>query len=428
MAALNIPFEITSVNGMIHFWRNDYTPVAAFVPQIVLYLLLNIFAVGYYGESEFYLSIFKLILAFALMFFTFITMVGGNPQHDAFGFRNFKGIDNAFPTYLGTGASAFWAAYNKGVFTIVGPEYLGMVAGEAENPRKTMPRAFKTIIYRLSLFYVVGALGVGIILKHDDPTLASAIANGASGANVSPYVIAMNNMKIKVFPHIVNAICVSSAFSAGNSYMYCSSRALFQLANRGFAPKLFTYTTKQGVPLGALTISFAFSLLALMQLGDTAKVALNWMVSLVTGAQILNYFFMMITYLHFFRACKVQGVSRLDMPLQAWTTKLQPYPAIFALFTLSLIVMFLGAQAFIPTFDVNSFLYYYLMVFIDVALFIFWKFFKKTEYVDPAKADLFTGLEEIDQHEIVYFEKQRKEEGTQKGFLPKLSKAFNSLF
>ncbi|GMG40421.1 unnamed protein product [Ambrosiozyma monospora] len=70
-----------------------------------------------------------------------------------------------------------------------------MVADETENPRKTKPRAFKTIIYRLvSLFYVMGALSADIILKHDDPTLASAIATGASSANVSPYKISMNNI------------------------------------------------------------------------------------------------------------------------------------------------------------------------------------------------------------------------------------------
>ncbi|GMG40420.1 unnamed protein product [Ambrosiozyma monospora] len=103
-----------------------------------------------------------------------------------------------------------------------------------------------------------------------------------------------------------SVIILFSQLVSGDPYMYCSSRALFQLANRRIAPKIFTYTTKQGVPLGALTISFAFSLFALMHLEDTAEVSRNWMVSLVIGAQILNYFFMMIIYLHPFRACKVK--------------------------------------------------------------------------------------------------------------------------
>lgn len=409
MVSLYIPFEITSVNSMIHFWRDDYNPADSFVPQIVIYLVLNVFAVNFYGESEFVLAIGKLILAIGLLFFTFITMVGGNPQHWAFGFHNYKGVDNAFPEYLGSGASAFWAAYLKAVFTEVAPEYLGMVAGEAQNPRKTMPRAFKGIIYRLSIFYVLGALSVGILLRHDDPTLVAAISNGAAGANVSPYVIAMQNLKIKVLPHIVNVLCMTSSFSAGNSYIYCSSRALYAMARRGKAPKFFTICLKNGVPIFGIAMAVAWSCLSLLQLGDTASVALDWMVNLCTGCQVLNYFFMMITYLCFYRACKAQNVDRLTMPLQAWTTKLQPYPAIFALVTTFLIVMFLGAQAFLPSFDVNSFLYYYLMVFVDIGVFVLYKLVFRTKRIKPEEADLFSDLAQIDEHERKFYAKHEEE-------------------
>lgn len=409
MVSLYIPFEITSVNSMIHFWREDYNPADAFVPQIVIYLLLNVFAVNWYGESEFFLAIGKLILAIGLLFFTFITMVGGNPQHWAFGFHNFKGVHNAFPEYLGTGASAFWAAYLKAVFTEVAPEYLGMVAGEAQNPRKTLPRAFSGIIYRLSFFYIFGALSVGILLKHDDPTLVAAVTNGAAGANVSPYVIAMKNMNIKVLPHIVNALCITSSFSAGNSYIYCSSRALYAMAKRGCAPKFFTICLKNGVPIFGIMVAVAWSCLSLLQLGSSAGVALDWMVNLCTGCQVMNYFFMMITYLCFYRACKTQGVDRFKMPLQSWATKLQPYPAIFALILTGIIIMFLGCQAFIPSFDVNSFLYNYLMVFVDIGIFILWKLIKRTKFIKPEEADLVTGLAEVDEHERKYYAAHEKE-------------------
>lgn len=403
MISLYIPFEITSVNSMIHFWRDDYSPAAAIAPQIVIYLLLNVFTVRWFGESEFYLSIGKMILAVGLLMFTFVTMVGGNPQHDAFGFRNFKGVSNAFPDYLGSGESAFWAAYLKAVFTEVAPEYLGMVAGEAADPRKTMPRAFKTIIYRLAFFYVLGALSVGIILNRQDPTLAAAVAAGAPGANVSPYVIAMKNMTIKVLPDIVNVLCITSAFSAGNSYVYCSSRALYALAQRGFAPRVFRVCLKNGVPVYALAMAIGFACLSFLQLGDAASVALNWMINLCTGGQVLNYLLMMVTYLHFYRACKVQGVDRLTMPLQTWCTRLQPYPAIFALVCEFLVVMFLGCQAFLPKFDIDSFLYYYLMAFVAIGSYTGYKLVFRTHRVKPEEADLVTGIAELEEYEREYY-------------------------
>lgn len=95
---------------MFHFWRNDYNAVETFVPQIVIYLLLNIFAFDYYRESEFVLAIGKFILALVLIFSTLIAMIGGNPQHLAFGFYNFEGVKDAFPFYLGSDALAFWEA------------------------------------------------------------------------------------------------------------------------------------------------------------------------------------------------------------------------------------------------------------------------------------------------------------------------------
>jgi hypothetical protein len=52
--------------------------------------VLNGLAVRWFGTSEFYMSIFKIFLMVGLIVYTFITMVGGNPQHDAYGFRNWK--------------------------------------------------------------------------------------------------------------------------------------------------------------------------------------------------------------------------------------------------------------------------------------------------------------------------------------------------
>ena len=51
-----------------------------------------------------------------------------------------------------------------------GPEYISMIAGEAKDPRKTVPRAFKTILARLIVFFLGGALSVGILVPYDDKT------------------------------------------------------------------------------------------------------------------------------------------------------------------------------------------------------------------------------------------------------------------
>lgn len=51
---------------------------------------MNGLMVRYYGISEFYLSIFKVFLMVGLIAYTFVTMVGGNPHHDVYGFRYWR--------------------------------------------------------------------------------------------------------------------------------------------------------------------------------------------------------------------------------------------------------------------------------------------------------------------------------------------------
>lgn len=85
-----IPWEISALELILGFWSEDIPLGAICAACIVAYGILNVFAVRWYGESEFWLSTGKVILVLIVFGFTFVTMVGGNPQHDAYGFRYWK--------------------------------------------------------------------------------------------------------------------------------------------------------------------------------------------------------------------------------------------------------------------------------------------------------------------------------------------------
>ncbi|KAI5283328.1 hypothetical protein KEM52_003424 [Ascosphaera acerosa] len=60
--AFQIPFEAVACNLLLNFWT-DRIPVAAVVAVVLIaYLLINVFAVDIYGESEFWLSLGKMVL------------------------------------------------------------------------------------------------------------------------------------------------------------------------------------------------------------------------------------------------------------------------------------------------------------------------------------------------------------------------------
>ena len=212
-------------------------------------------------------------------------MLGGNPQHDRFGFRYWKN-PGSFAELYKTGDLGrflgFLQCLIQASFTIAGPDYVSMAAGEAENPRVVMPRAFNKVFGRLMAFFVLGSLAVGINVPYNDPELKDAFSTGKPGAAASPYVVAMNRLKITVLPDIVNALVLSSAFSAGNSYVYCASRSLFGLALEGKAPKIFTRCTRQGVPVYCVLLVLLLSLLSFLQVSNNSAVVLQWFVNLVS--------------------------------------------------------------------------------------------------------------------------------------------------
>ncbi|ETS76865.1 hypothetical protein PFICI_10739 [Pestalotiopsis fici W106-1] len=388
--ALLIPFEITALNLVLTYWRDDIPVAAVCAACIVLYGLLNVLAVEAYGEAEFWLSGGKVILIFILFFFTLFTMCGANPQHDAYGFRYWSD-PGAFNTYLAGGDlgrfEGFLAALWSASFTVVGPEYIAMVAAEAKRPSIYIKSAFKTVYWRFGIFFILGALCVGIVIPYDDETLVGIYdgSTGGSGtAAASPYVIAMKNLGINGLPHLTNALMLTSIFSAGNTYTYCASRNLYGLALEGRAPKFLRKCTKNGVPIYCFAIVMLFPFLSFLSVSSSSGTVLTWLVNLITAGGIIDYIVMSTTYLFFYYACKAQGVDRRTFPYHGWG---QPYCAWISLCGMTVVVFCYGYSSFVP-WSVENFFIYYTMVILAPVLFFSWKLIHRTKIIRPSEADL----------------------------------------
>lgn len=327
-------------------------------------------------------------------------MVGGNPQHDAYGFRYWNN-PGAFNEWRSTGMTGqfegFLAALFIAPFIIVGPEYLSMAAAEVKHPRIYLKNAYKTMYWRFALFFLGGALCVGIVTPYNNEIIQGIISGKLSGgtAAASPYVIAMKELGIGILPSVTNALIATSIFSAGNTYTYCGARSLYGLALEGRAPRFLTKCTANGVPIYALAVMMAFACLSFLQLSGGSAVVLNWLVNLITAGVIIDYQVICLTYLYFYRACKAQNLDRKTLPYYGWG---QPYCAWAGLITMSLTVFFYGYTSFAP-WNVSSFFTYYGLVIAAIATYSFWKIFKKTKVVSPLEADLIWNRPNIDAYE-----------------------------
>ncbi|KAE8153105.1 amino acid permease/ SLC12A domain-containing protein [Aspergillus avenaceus] len=412
--ALGIPYEIVAINILLTYWT-DKIPVAAVVVVImVIYGILNILTVRYFGVSEFYLSSFKIILMSGLILYTFVTMLGGNPHHDRVGFRYWND-PGAFVSYLVPGSTGrllgVLSCMIQASFTMVGPEYISMAAGEAERPRKVMRKAYVSFGWRLMLFFCLGALCMGIVIPYDDPTLAAMLDGTKEGSGTgaaSPYVISMNHFGIKVLPDIVNALIMTSVLSAGNNLVFSASRTLYGMSVEGKAPKLLSKTNRAGLPYNAVAIPMAFCALGFLQVSNSSATVLNWLVSCITASYLLNYFGTCITYLHFYASLRRQGVRRESLP---YRSRFQPYTAWYALCGTGVMVLILGYTLFLTGgWDTTTFFLDYVMIAFFVLTFVFWKVFRRTRHVRIGTADLQLGRikREIDEYEEVEAVRRRE--------------------
>lgn len=275
-----------------------------------------------------------------------------------------------------------------------------MAAGEAENPRVVMPRAFNAVFYRLTAFFILGSLAVGILVPYNDVEMATAFKTGAPGAAASPYVVAMNRLRIRILPDIVNAMVLTAAFSAGNSYVYCASRSLFGLALEGKAPAFLTTCSRRGVPIFCVIAVLLIALLSFLQVSHNAAVVLQWFVNLVTASQLINFTVMCVTYLRWHAALKAQGVSRDSLPYQA---PLQPYAAWYGLIGCFIMTFVGGYTIFLPgLWDIPTFLFSYTMTGICPVLYIGWKLINRTRIYEASEVDLFKDIKEIEDYHQNY--------------------------
>ncbi|KAI0034483.1 general amino acid permease 1 [Vararia minispora EC-137] len=398
--AITIPVEITASQILISFWDDSHAHAVGYTLVVTVCVsLINILGVRYFGESEFFFSCIKLLLITGMIIAGLVIDLGGGPTHDRLGFRywNNPGAVNRAGLVSNVATDRFLAIISTFVgaaFSFQGVELVAIAASETENPRRNIAKAVRRVFWRICIFYILGILISGMLVPYDDQQLL----NGGGTAAASPYVIAIQRAGIRVLPSIINAAIFSSAFSAGNSFLFCSSRILYGLALRGQAPKIFTYTTKQGLPIVAVVVCSLFGFLSFMNLSNGAQQVFNWFVNLSTIAGFFTWAAINLTYIRFWRGHRVQGIDRTKL---AYWNKLQPGLAIYGFFWTSLFILINGYRVFFPSqWNVSTFLTAYINVPIFFALFLGYKIFYRTKFWRAHEMDFWRGIPTLEETDV----------------------------
>jgi amino acid transporter len=400
--AITLCAEISAAAVVISYWQGakDINPAPWITLIIILIVCLNIFAVSIYGEAEFIFASVKLVTIVGLLIMALCIDLGGSPTGDRLGFRYWKSPGAIKQFYvvdesranLGRFLAFFYTLANA-AFSYGGVEMVAVAAGEAEDPRRNIPKAVRRVFWRILFFYVLGTLAIGVLVPYDDPTLAEAHKNSVSTAAASPWVVAIKNASIPGLDSVINAVILTSASSSGNAFLYTGSRYLYALAQNGQAPRFLLKCSKSGVPVYAVGVTASISLLTYLSCGSGgASKAFGWFQNITTLAQLFSWVSICAAYLKFYYALKAQGVDRNTL---VFKSKFQPYTAWVSLIFFSVIIIFNGFYTFHP-FDVGAFLTQYIGIAIYFVFYVFWKVFKRTRMVPAAEADIFTGKAALD--------------------------------
>ncbi|KAI0841596.1 putative amino acid permease [Hypoxylon sp. FL0890] len=395
------PNQLTAAALVIQFWlpRDRVNPGVWIAIFLVAILTINYFGIRFFGEFEFWLSSFKVVVIVGVIFLSLIIAAGG-ADHDARGFRYWND-PGAFAPYIATGSwgefLGFWSTMVTATFAYLGTELVGVTVGEAQNPRKTIPRAIKLTFYRIVFFYVISILLIGMCVPYNSPELA--FANNSSGnANASPFVVAIKLAKIPALDHILNACILLFVFSAANSDLYIASRTLYGLSSDGAAPSIFRRTNHNGVPLYSLFTSASIALLAFLNVSDDSKAVFSYFVNMTTIFGLLTWISILVTHIWFVRARRAQGIENELMP---YIAPLGIWGSYGALFMCCLIALTKNYDVFVGDWNKKypTFITGYLGIPIYLVLIFGHKLWTKSKGVRPHECDFYTGKDIIDREE-----------------------------
>ncbi|KAA1073151.1 hypothetical protein PGT21_001630 [Puccinia graminis f. sp. tritici] len=398
-----VPSEVIASAIVVEYWKTPVNKAVWVTLFIVLGCAINFLGVRWYGETEFAFAAVKVVAVVILILVGIVIDLGGTPTHDRIGLRNFINpgpfnqlheIPGAVGRFL-----AFWTVFLQATYSYMGTEMVAITAGEAANPRKTVPKAIERVFYRILVFYLGSTLTVGLLVPSSSPDLLG----GTGDASSSPFVIAIKAAGITVLPDLINVVILVSAISAASSKLYGGSRVLFGLSKDGMAPRIFSKCNGSGLPIWALMATCSAAGLSYMCLNNKASLAFQWFQNLSAMTGILTWWAVLVSYLFFYNGLKVQGYSRDALHYKA---PFQPYASWIGVIMLTLIMFMSGFETFLKgDWSTSDFLASYLTLPIFLGFYLYWKITKRTKFVSPKHMDFVTGTRELDEMDALEREK-----------------------
>lgn len=221
-----------------------------FVPEVsqlwwaiffgLIVTIINLFEVDNFGESEFWLSMIKVV---ALVVFC---IVAGLIVLGLIGDQGYLGA-SVLLSQGGFAPHGYWPIVLTMVIILVnfqGTEIIGLAAGECKEPAKSIPIAVRNVSWRVIALYIIPITLLLSILPWNKASL-----------NESVFAAALAEYGLDGMASVIAFVVLVAGVSCANSGLYGGARALHALANMGMAPAFLGKLNKNGMPQNSIIIS-----------------------------------------------------------------------------------------------------------------------------------------------------------------------------
>ena len=309
--------EVTAVAIYFAFWFPGVPQWVWVVAVSIALIAINTLQVGRFGEFEYWFALIKVV---AILVFIAIgaALIFGIGSRQAIGLSNLTAHGGFLPHGLG----GVWLALTLVLTSYMGVEAIAVTAGEAEKPEQTIPKAMRTIVFRLIVFYV---LAITVMLAMT-PWNQSGAGNGLTA---SPFVRAFAIIGVPYAAGIMNVVVITAAFSSGNTDLYLTTRMFFSLSRARYLPEWVGTLSKNGVPRRALAVASTGMAAAILLAVYAPGRAFLTLYGIAVAGMFFVWTVILITHLAFRRSVGRDRIARLPMHL-----RLYPYSTILGILAL----------------------------------------------------------------------------------------------
>ncbi|MGZ2747225.1 amino acid permease [Burkholderia stagnalis] len=279
--------EAIAVGLYMGFWFPDIPVWLWSIAFGVALVYVNCRSVTNFGSFEYWFALIKVVAILAFIVVGLSHLYGIGTSAPAIGLHNLTGLPGGFMPH---GFSGVWMAVLMAIFSFYGVEIVAVTSGEAKDPARAIPHALRSMVLRLTLFYI---LALGIMVAYLPWTEA-----GAKVVQQSPFVKLFAHAGIAHAAGIMNFVVITAALSSMNTNVYLTSRTLFSLARGGFAPSWVGKLSATGTPVVATLVSGA-GVVAAASVSFFSPLAFNYLFGVALFGGIFVWLMILVTHLRF---------------------------------------------------------------------------------------------------------------------------------